>query len=153
MNKYIDSEWSVTLISHIGNALNNLFTHSLNQSPFSNIHPIKYYQCDAHAQCIDFDRNSCLVMPDWFQLDFDLFFFSPCQYDTKNQQWIYHPKNNESCWIYREPRHVAYWNFTSRWYSPIHTIGTKMNAIAWRHAVWRHSEWRHILDSVRGETS
>ena len=26
MNKYIDSEWSVTLIAHIGNALNNILT-------------------------------------------------------------------------------------------------------------------------------
>ena len=30
----------------------------------------------------DFDRFTCLVMPEWFQLDF-VHFFSPSQYDAK----------------------------------------------------------------------
>ena len=55
------------------------------------------------------------------------------------------PENNESCWISRKLWHLAYWNFTCLWYRPSHTFDTKMNAIAWRHAVWRHSDWRHRL--------
>ena len=68
--------------------------------------------------------------------------------------WKYegHPKNNESCWTSRKPWHVAYWNFTCLWHSPIHTFKTKMSAIGWRHTVWRHPDWRQILDSVRGDT-
>ena len=82
---------------------------------------------------------------------------SPLKAQYKKYFWLSnmslyegHPKISESCWISREPWHMAYWNLTCLWNSPIHTFDTKMNAIAWRHTVWRHSYWRHILDSVRG---
>ena len=96
-----------------------------------------------------------LLIAYWYLIFSNIYKFTICKLFILAMFTFYqgHPENNESCWISREPWHVAYWNFTILWYNHMHKIETKMNAIAWRHAVWRHSDWRHILDSVHGETS
>ena len=45
----------------------------------------KISQCNAHAQHRDFDRSTCLVTHELFQLDC-VHFFLPSPYDTNTQQ-------------------------------------------------------------------
>ena len=62
----------------------------------SNINPLKHdqrdvhalHQRDVHALHGYFHRFTCLVKPEWFQLDC-VHFYTLCQYDTNQQQLIY----------------------------------------------------------------
>ena len=49
---------------------------------------MKHQQYDAHVHHSDFDRSTCLVILEWFLLEFVHFFYQS-QYDTKhNQKYI-----------------------------------------------------------------
>ena len=44
---------------------------------------MKYHQCDAHVQHREFDKSTCLVMEEWFQLEFVNFFSLPVNMTPK----------------------------------------------------------------------
>ena len=131
---------------HIENMVHNLTSCTITDGRFSVIHKSRLiltnnspYNIHSGIIWCDYSKWRLVCRRGWISIKIFCFYEG-------------HPKINESCWISREPWHVAYGNFTCLWHSPIHTFNTKMNAIGWRHKVWRHSDWRHILDSVRGDT-